>query len=541
MSTPSAGHLHFTLVIFACYGLASLAICVHGLHRCWLTWHFLSDIRRMCLGRSPILRLDTLPQVTIQLPMFNEAPVAQRVIEAACQVDYPADRLQIQVLDDSTDESAHIVRECCERLQADGHPIQLLHRHDRHGYKGGALSDAMALATGELVAIFDADFLPPPAFLRRTIHFFADPTVGMVQTRWSHLNRYQSLLTECQAMFLDGHFVVEQATRSSTGHWFNFNGTAGIWRKTCINDAGGWQHDTLTEDTDLSYRAQLAGWRFIYLPTVRCDSQLPCTMTAFVSQQYRWSKGLIQTAIKLLPRVMQSSAPWATKCEAWLHLTCPIMYMVMFVVAVLALPALCGVSRHFTHELTFALGLATFVLGTLGASFFYVVSQHAQGRSLVGTLVRLPFLMALGIGLSAVNTRAVIEALLGIRSPFIRTPKWGKDGSSTLDLAVTRNTLRAPAGLVELLIAGCLVVAIPLSVLRPITTIGTPFLFLFAVGYIWVGAMRAVEQCRVCHYSRHVVAHVGKYSDTDAGTQNAITEDIVGSDNHRVLDISRID
>ncbi len=260
-----------------------------------------------------------------------------------------------------------------------------------------------------------------------------------MQAEWSHLNRADSWLTELQAMFLDGHFIVEQTVRNRCKRWLNFNGTAGIWRRSCIDEAGGWQHDTLTEDTDLSYRAQLKGWKFLYLPTVHCKGELPSTMTAFLGQQHRWTKGLIQTAKKLLPRILVSQVPWKIKLEAWFHLTAPVMYLVMFLVTAIAWPAM-FLATPFTDqtELAVTVGLATLLLGTFGAATFYTASQCVQGKSLWSTLLKIPLLMALGVGICAVNARAVVEALLGVRSPFVRTPKFGSRGDCDSDQTTSR-------------------------------------------------------------------------------------------------------
>ena len=481
------GYSIWSICITVVYGLVVVAICVYGVHRYWLAWLFIRD-KQTRTPPEPPGRFDELPPVTVQLPMFNERRVAERIIESACALDYPRDRLQIQVLDDSTDESADIARRCCERMSGRGHNIEHLHRSNREGFKGGALAAGMESATGEFVAVFDADFVPPPDILGRMIHHFTDEQIGMVQAEWSHLNRNESLLTECQAMFLDGHFVVEQSVRSRRGLWFNFNGTAGIWRKACIEEAGGWDHDTLTEDTDLSYRAQLVGWRFLYLPTVRCDAELPSTVTAFLGQQHRWTKGLIQSAKKLLPRILFSSASWRVKVEAWFHLTAPVMYLVMFLLTAIALPAL-FIETPLVHwqAVSLSLGLATLFLGTLAASSFYVVSQTGQGRGLLRTLLMLPALMALGIGVCAVNARAVVEAVLGFRSPFVRTPKFGGRADAEPEPSQPGRRFRIPAGLVELALGGVLFACLVLSLRQPFTLIGAPFLLLFAVGYAGVG------------------------------------------------------
>jgi cellulose synthase/poly-beta-1,6-N-acetylglucosamine synthase-like glycosyltransferase/Leucine-rich repeat (LRR) protein len=483
-----------SIVLTAIYSLAALAICFYGLHRLWLAWLFVRD-PQVRQSPEPKAQFVDLPTVTVQLPTFNERHVAERVIAAACALDYPPHLLQIQVLDDSTGESAEIVRACCDRLAAAGHRVELRHRSARDGFKGGALAAGLESATGEFVAVFDADFVPGPDFLRQTIHHFTDPAVGMVQAEWAHRNRGESLLTEVQAMFLDGHFVVEQSVRSRSGRWFNFNGTAGVWRRTCIDQAGGWQHDTLTEDTDLSYRALLRGWRFLYLPTVRCDGELPPTMTAFVGQQHRWSKGLVQTGRKLLPGILLCRAPLRVKLEAWFHLTAPVMYLVMFVVTAIALPAM-FLATPFTDrpELALGVGLATLLFGTFAAAGFYLVSQWAQGFSVWRTLLKLPVLFALGVGLSAVNARAVLGGLLGFRSPFVRTPKFG--GRRDLDPDPAARPRGFPPGLVELGVAGVLVACLVLSFTRPYTLIGAPFLVLFAIGYASVGSFRLIDRYR---------------------------------------------
>jgi cellulose synthase/poly-beta-1,6-N-acetylglucosamine synthase-like glycosyltransferase len=406
-------------------------------------------------------------------------------------MDYPRDRLQIQVLDDSNDESGEIAGSCCRRLAAAGHNVEYIHRADRGGFKAGALANGMKTATGEFVAVFDADFVPPPDLLQRSIHHFTNPELGMAQLRWAHLNRHDSLLTEIQAMYLDGHFVVEQSARATSGRWFNFNGTAGIWRRTCIEDAGGWQHDTLTEDTDLSYRAQMKGWRFHYLPTVTCPAEVPPTISAFLTQQHRWNKGLIQTAIKLMPSIARSSAPLKTKIEAWFHLTSPLVHLAIVLLALLAAPILLLPWRPPEVELNggiaFGIGAALLILGTLAACTFYVASQWAQGMSFWQTVARLPALMSLGIGISLTNARAVIEAVLGRQSPFLRTPKYNGASASAADPLLRRRPRRLPAGTTELGLGLVMVLCFAVTLVRPQTLLGAPFLLLFASGYLGIG------------------------------------------------------
>ena len=292
---------------------------VYGLHRYEVIRTYFKHRKRALV--EPPARFEQLPPITIQLPLYNERYVVERLIDEVTKVEYPKELLQIQVLDDSTDDTHPFAQALVERYRALGFPIEYHHRANRHGFKAGALQAGLETATGELVAIFDADFIPPTDFLTRTVHFFADPKVGMVQTRWSYLNRDYNFLTEIEAMLLDGHFILEHGARSTSGLFFNFNGTAGILRKKAIEDAGGWQHDTLTEDSDLSYRAQLAGWRFVYLPGLDCPSELPVEMHGFQIQQSRWAKGLTQVAKKLLPTILKADLPKRVKLEAIMHLT----------------------------------------------------------------------------------------------------------------------------------------------------------------------------------------------------------------------------
>ena len=472
------------------YYLAVIAVfCIYGLHRYWMLWLFLRTGGLKISEPAPE-PFDRLPSVTIQLPMFNEPHVAERIIEAAAAIDYPGELLQIQVLDDSTDETAGIARRCCERLAGQGCDIEHLHRDNREGYKAGALAEGMKTATGEYICVFDADFVPPPEVLHQTIHHFTDASIGMVQMRWGHLNRDDSLLTEVQAMCLDSHFVIEQTARARTGKWFNFNGPAGIWRRSCIDEAGGWQHDTLTEDTDLSYRAQLAGWRFRYLSDVVCPAELPPTVGALVSQQHRWNKGLVQTAIKLLPSILRSDASMRRKLEVWFHLTSPLPYVAILLLSLLIGPALFiavpGVGD--SAGLAFAIGAVCLALGTLAACVFCAASQWALGRSWWKTILRLPALMAVGVGVSVLNTKAIGEALIGRASPFVRTPKFNGAAVSDDDPMTQRKGRRwLPAGSVETALGALMVVCGVLTITQPYTLVGLPFIALFACGYLAIG------------------------------------------------------
>lgn len=477
--------------LMAVYLVVLAVIVVYGLHRYWLVWLF---ARRGCgcLRPIPPPRGDdaSWPVVTVQLPMFNERHVARRIIEAACALDYPADRLHIQVLDDSTDESAEIARRACEEMRFCGHDVEYLHRADRQGFKAGALAAGLTSAKGEFIAVFDADFVPQPGILKATVWRFDDPRVGMVQTRWGHLNRDDSLLTRSQAIFLDGHFVIEHTARFCSGRWFNFNGTAGVWRKTCIEDAGGWEHDTLTEDVDLSYRAQLNGWKFIYDPSLECPAELPPRVSAFKSQQHRWTKGSIQTGLKLLPTIFRSAAPFATKLEAFFHLTSPVVSVFVVLLSLLFFPAffvnLVPVESGTWRAALF--GLTLFGLATMSAGAFYVASQRAQGRGFWATLVQLPVLMAVGIGISVNNARAVFEALLGVRSPFVRTPKFNGRSTAALDPAGRGRRRRwLPRGWAEMALGALMLVCIGLTVVAGDGMVSVPFLLLFAAGYLTIG------------------------------------------------------
>ncbi len=402
---------------FACLAVLS----IFGLHRYVLTSIFLRT-----RGEAKPPPLVEEPLVTVQLPVFNERYVIARLIDAVASLDWPRERLQIQVLDDSTDDTTALARAAVERWRERGVDIALIRRGERAGFKAGALEHGLRSARGDYVAVFDADFLPPPGFLREVMPHFRRG-VGMVQARWGHVNCDCSLLTRLQAVLLDGHFVVEHTARSRSGRFFNFNGTAGVWRVDCIREAGGWQHDTLTEDLDLSYRAQLAGWGFIYLPQVVAPAELPVTLAAFKSQQHRWAKGSIQTAIKLLPRIFRSDQPLRVKLEAAFHLSANIAYPLMVAVALLIPPSLLVRWRWHSAE-TGWLDFLAFALASLSVGVFYTVSQVAVYGDWRRRVALIPAVMTLGIGMGVNQTRAVFEALAGRRSPFVRTPKSGAIG-----------------------------------------------------------------------------------------------------------------
>ncbi len=418
-------------VLLGHFGLL-FVLCIYGVHRLVLTWQALCTPP----ASTAILGPECLPTVTVQLPVFNERFVVERLIDAVAALDYPADRLQIQVLDDSTDDTVGLAAARVAWHRARGCWIDHLHRIDRTGYKAGALAAAMPLAKGEFIAIFDADFVPSPNLLREAIGPFGDSKVGMVQTRWAHLNRHYSTLTEVQAIMLDAHFVIDQPARYQTGAFFNFNGTAGLWRTQAIADAGGWQWDTITEDLDLSYRAQLHGWRFVYLQQVACPSELPVEMNAFKSQQHRWAKGAIQVMKKTLPLVWRAPLPLRHKLEATLHLSSNLAYLLMLIHgAVFLLPSI--VVRQETGWLDTLrwVDLPLLVLATGSHLLFFLVGQRRLFGSLEQRWVYVPALLATAVGLGLNNGRAVLEALLGRESAFIRTPKLGEHAMRNHGLA----------------------------------------------------------------------------------------------------------
>jgi cellulose synthase/poly-beta-1,6-N-acetylglucosamine synthase-like glycosyltransferase len=350
--------------------------------------------------------------------------VVERLIESVCRIDYPKNLIEIQVLDDSTDDTAEIAKAMVEKMKVRGFDIVYIHRADRTGYKAGALKEGLKSAKGELFGIFDADFVPNSDFLKESVPYFIDPNVGMLQARWGHLNFDYSLLTRAQSMGIDGHFGVEQASRAWSGLFMNFNGTAGVWRKKTIEDAGGWQADTLTEDLDLSYRAQMEGWKLAFAPQVECPGEVPVTITAFKSQQHRWAKGSIQTAKKNWGKLFKSNVSMFVKIQAFLHLTHYLVHPMMILVVLTSIPML--YTQLFFDHLAYPIMIFTLLcLATFGPSSMYLFSQRIFYRDWKSRIKYLPFLMFLGTGIAVNNTKAVLEALFGIESGFIRTPKYG--------------------------------------------------------------------------------------------------------------------
>jgi len=422
-------NLQYVWLIVYLSALASLFI--YGMN-CYLLMIFYRRNCRSAVNRHKAIKQHFYqkiaaadwPRVTIQLPIFNECYVVERLIKAICRLDYPRELLEIQVLDDSTDETVNIAQAVVGDMKLQGVDIVYYHRRDRQGYKAGALKDGLKIAKGELVGIFDADFVPNPNFLKESVPYFMDAEVGMLQARWGHINSDYSLLTRAQSMGIDGHFGVEQASRAWSGFFLNFNGTAGVWRKKTIEDAGGWQADTLTEDLDLSYRAQLRGWKLCFAPNVVCPAEVPVTINAFKSQQHRWAKGSIQTAKKNLGKLFRADIPLLVKIQAFLHLTHYMVHPMMLLVVLTSIPML--YSQWFFDHLALPVMIFTLLcLATFGPSAMYLFSQRILYPDWKKRVKFLPFLMCLGTGIAVNNTKAVIEALLNIESGFIRTPKYG--------------------------------------------------------------------------------------------------------------------
>ena len=429
-----------------------------------------------------------LPGVTIQLPLFNEATVVERLVCAAGELDWPRDRLEIQVLDDSDDETRELADRAVDDLVRRGFDAKVLRRAGRQGFKAGALEHGLQQARHDLLCVFDADFLPPRDFLRRSIPAFHDPAVGLVQARWGHLNRDQSALTRAQSTLLDGHFVIEHRARASMGVFFNFNGTAGVWRRAAIEAAGGWQHDTLTEDLDLSYRAQLAGWRFVYLPGLVARAEVPADLSAFLSQQRRWTKGSVQVLKKLGVPIARSREPLRTRMEAIAHLTANGGYPFVLLLALL-LPLVVarrGGGVGWIHH-------SAFVLCTLTVVLFYERSQQAVGRSLRARLADTLRAIALGLGISLSQTRAVLEGFSSRTGVFDRTPKRG----ASLGRRYTSSWRPWPGA--ELAIAAWFVIGIGWAV-RAGNWGAIPFLLLFLAGFAWVGLLSWRERRRTASY-----------------------------------------
>ncbi|MFQ5945092.1 MAG: glycosyltransferase [Anaerolineae bacterium] len=463
---------------------AVIALAAYGLNTFLLVALYLRH-RQDEIPRPPALR--NPPKVTVQLPVYNERHVVERIIEAAAGLHYPRNRLQIQVLDDSSDATSALARRRVARMRNMGVDIVWIHRSRRTGFKAGALQEGLAQATGEFLAVFDADFLPPPDFLEATIPYLvADPRAALVQTRWSHLNAPASLLTRAQALALDGHFVVEQTARQRSGLFMNFNGSGGVWRRACIEAVGGWHHDTLCEDLDLSYRAQLAGWRCLYLPHVTSPAELPGHIQALKRQQFRWAKGSLQCALKLGPGLLRSRHPWIVRLQGLIHLTGYLVHPLMLVLLLASVPIL-------LLGQPFGLPLAYLSLASLGPPLLYLLGQRALHEDWRRRFARFPGLMLLGTGIALNNAAAIWEAATGRPNRFRRTPKYGGAGkpSGADDYRLPLDAL----ALGEVGLAGyALLAGWIASATGALAAI--PFLLLYAAGFGWVGMMSVAEAVR---------------------------------------------
>lgn len=488
--TPFSGVYHlqwFDWCLLVPYFGVLIILSMYGLHRYKMIHEYLKFKKRLPKAPPRMLSDDELPRVTVQLPLYNERYVVERLLDEVTKMDYPVHLLQIQVLDDSTDDTHTFTEQLVNQYRAQGCPIEYIHRTNRHGFKAGALQEGMQKATGDLMAIFDADFVPPRDFLRRTVHYFDDPKVGVVQTRWTYLNRHYNMLTEVEGMLLDAHFVLEHGARCGGGLFFNFNGTAGILRRAMIDDAGGWQHDTLTEDSDLSYRAQLKGWRFVYVPSIECPSELPVETYGFQVQQSRWAKGLTQVAKKLLPTILKADIPWKHKMEAFFHLTPNISYPLMIVVAALMLPVMI-VRFYMGWVQMLLLDFPLIVASFWTISAFYLLAHHELfGRKWKRGIVLLPALMAAGIALTIINTKAVLEAIFGVETAFARTPKYALGATGKVKLQEVKYRRRSGWLPYAELAFGTYFLGMVAYALDTYNYLTIPFLMLFVAGYYWAG------------------------------------------------------
>jgi len=477
------------ILILGTYFFVLVILAVYGWHRYYLVYLYMKNKDKVPVPAHPLIEL---PVVTIQLPIYNEMYVADRLIDAVCQIDYPRELLEIQVLDDSTDETTIVAERAVRRNAAQGIDIKYMHRTDRTGFKAGALEAGLKVAKGSFIAIFDADFTPTTDFLHRTIPFFGDPGIAMVQARWGHINQDYSLLTKVQSILLDAHFVLEHGGRNRSGLFFNFNGTAGIWRRNAIADAGGWQHDTLTEDLDLSYRAQLRGWKFVFLPGLIAPAEVPVEMNAFKSQQHRWAKGSIQTCRKLLPAILASSLPLRVKAEAFFHLSANFNYPLMCVLSVLMAPAMVIRYNMGWYEMLL-IDVPLFFAATASVANFYMVCQRELHDDWMVRLKYLPFLMSIGIGLTVNNTKAVFEALFNKETEFARTPKYRIEARADewIGKKYRQSVLVQP--MIELTLGLYFTATVFYALANGIY--GTlPFLILFQIGFLYTGLLSIFQQ-----------------------------------------------
>ena len=464
---------------------------VFGIHRYYLVYLYYKNRKKKPLV-LPFELLPNVPKVTVQLPIYNEMYVATRLIRAVCDFDYPLDKMEIQVLDDSNDETVSIVEREVELYREKGFQIEHVRRGSREGFKAGALNEGLKRATGEFIAVFDADFLPGADFLKKVVpHFYRGPKVGMVQTRWEHLNRDYSLLTRAQAILLDGHFIIEHTARHRSGCFFNFNGTAGVWRKECIETSGSWSGDTLTEDIDLSYRAQMAGWNFVYLDDVVAPAELPVDMNALKTQQHRWAKGSVQVARKLLPGILKGPYPLRVKIEAFFHLAANFNYLLIALISFL-MPISIYVRRQQGWYDLLWVDLPFFLSATWSVSVFYYHSQKGVYEDRFLRIKYILFSLAVGIGLSINNSRAVLEGLFNKPSEFKRTPKYAvvRKGDSWKEKTY-RGKLNFTS-LVEVFLTINFAVVLVYTISEQLY-LSIPFVLIFEVGYLYTSILSIMQ------------------------------------------------
>jgi len=494
---------------YVSYVLVLVGLAGYGFHRLTILYLYMRHSRKKPL---PLKEFQDLPVVTVQLPVFNELHVIDRLLDSVSKLDYPQDKLHIQLLDDSTDESVEIGRKGIEKLQERGFDAEYIHRTDRTGFKAGALENGTKTAKGEYLFILDADFVPNPDVLLKTIHYFTDDSIGLIQTRWGHLNRNFNLLTRIQAMFLDGHLELEQTARNRSGRFFTFNGTGGIWRKNTIADAGGWEHDTLTEDMDLSYRAQLKGWKFVFLNDVETPAELPVDMNGFKSQQHRWTKGSIQCCKKVLPAILKSDVPFTVKAEATAHLTSNFAHLLLIVLCFLIFP-----NQKYQPDLgpmtQLLVMLPIFFFASVSVMMFYVIAQKAlRPKTWMKDALYLPFLLALGIGMSVNNAKAVLEAIFNKESAFVRTPKYGsgaeKGRAQSANWKKSRyKAMKSVTPTVEF-VFGCFFLFVVIDAAFSGNWLSTVLLIPFPLGFFYASLSSLVNLLPNDHWSLNVIRFI---------------------------------
>ena len=502
--------MELELILIYAYFMMLSVLLVYSVEAFYLSLKFKSNYIDKEKEVTPALQKD-LPLVTIQLPIFNEKYVLERLMESISKIDYPQTHLDIQILDDSTDESQYLCSELAASYRNKGFDVEHIHRKNREGYKAGALKNGLLTAKGEFVAIFDADFLPKPDFMKQTIPFFQNSEIGLVQSRWKHLNRSYSPLTEAQAIALDNHFVVEQTARNRSGYFINFNGTGGVWRKQTIYDAGNWQADTITEDLDLSFRAQLLGWKFKYLVDYETPSELPAEINAFKSQQYRWTKGAVETARKLLPRVWKSHLSIKEKVQCTYHLTNNIVYIAVFFLAILNLPMIYIKTEMPEYNIYFLI-LSVFSISFVGPMLMVYFAQNLTSPNWKRNLIFIPVFLSGTMGLAVNNCKAVLEALIGKKSEFVRTPKFNIFNKTDKWKTKTYKAELSAWVFVELLMALYTFVGLSIAVVN-LEIAAIPFHAMFCFGFSMMSFLT------LKHHFQQKMA--GKYDTVATETRSA--------------------